>query len=133
MKKLDRPGKGASNDFVNMSDDQVLRYVLFDIHEDTLFAFGNLILSRGRKGVPIGGFLSAQLAEIWCSWKEAMCLFGKERAKVECAVTAALHSSFPDAMVPWPHRELGFHYCTFRVIKYAMHWEDDEIPQDLGG
>jgi hypothetical protein len=47
MKKLDRLGKGASNDFLNMSDDQVLRYVLFDIHEDTLFTFGNLILSQG--------------------------------------------------------------------------------------
>ena len=44
MKKLDRPGKGASEDFVNMSGEQVLRYVLFDIREDTLFACGNLIL-----------------------------------------------------------------------------------------
>ena len=84
---------------MNVSDEQVSRYVLFDIHEDTLFSFGNLILSQGRNGVPIGGFLSAQLAEIWCSWKEATCLFDKERVKAENTIAVSLHSSFPGANV----------------------------------
>jgi len=39
--------------------------------------------------------LSAQLAEIWCSWKEATCLFGEGRANIEKVVMSKLKSTLP--------------------------------------
>lgn len=79
MKHLDRLGSAASKDFYIVSSDQVLRYVKFDIEDCNLFTLGNLILKQGVKGVPIGGFLSAQLAELWAIWREEMTLFGHLR------------------------------------------------------
>ena len=61
MKKLDRLGQGSSWDYVSISEEGVMRYVLFDIEDDTQLGFGGLVLRQGGKGVPIGGFLSAQL------------------------------------------------------------------------
>ena len=40
IKKLDRLGQGNSGNYISISDEQVSRYVLFDIQEDTLFCFG---------------------------------------------------------------------------------------------
>ena len=45
-------------------------YVLFDTSQCNLFTLGQLIIKQGAKGVPTGGFLSAQLAEIWAIWRE---------------------------------------------------------------
>ena len=69
----------------------------FDIQEDTLFCFGRLIFNQGSRGVPIGGFLSAHLAELWCAWKEEMHLFGFLRTEVEAKVSAEIQQGFPQA------------------------------------
>ena len=37
-----------------------------------LVVLGQLIRRQGVRGVPIGGFISAQLAEIWAAWREQM-------------------------------------------------------------
>ena len=95
VRKLDRFGKGASSEYISIRDEQVTRYVLFDIQEDTLLCFGRLILSQGKKGVPVGGFLSAHLAEIWCAWKEELRLFGSQKGEVEEGVTNSLQNAFP--------------------------------------
>ena len=90
MKHLDRLGSAASKDFYIVSSDQVLRYVKFDIEDCNLFTLGNLILKQGVKGVPIGGFLSAQLAELWAIWREEMTLFGHLRGATEDATNREL-------------------------------------------
>ena len=60
LRHLDRIGLASSSDFYGINFDQVLRYVLFDISQCNLFTLGQLIIQQGIKGVPIGGFLSAQ-------------------------------------------------------------------------
>ena len=55
VKKLDRSGQGSSSDYVLISAEEVMRYVLFNIEDDTRLVFSSLILRQGGKGVPIGG------------------------------------------------------------------------------
>ena len=62
-----------------MSADEVLRYSDFELFYNTLFVLGPLVMCKGEKGVPIGGFLSAQMSEMWCLWREALYLFGDQR------------------------------------------------------
>ena len=61
------------------------QFVKFDVTKCNLLVLGNLILKQGRKGVRIGGFLSAQLAELWALWREYVNLSG-----VSCDQTATL-------------------------------------------
>ena len=74
LRKSDRLGKGTFERFLNVSSDEVWRYVDFDFSFNNLFVLGPLVLRQGLKGVPIGGFLSAQLAELWCLWQEWLTL-----------------------------------------------------------
>ena len=43
--------------YVSITEKEVLRYVLFDIEDDTLLAFGRLILRQVGKGGPDWGVL----------------------------------------------------------------------------
>ena len=45
-------------------------YVEFELFDNCFFTMGPLILLQGTTGIPIGGFLSAQLMELWCIWRE---------------------------------------------------------------
>ena len=69
-KTLDRIGKSSGSQFILVSEASVSRFVEFDTKQNNLFTIGGIILAQGAKGVPIGGFISAQLAEIWAVWKE---------------------------------------------------------------
>ena len=50
------------------------------MHHKNLVVLGPLSLRQGLKGVPVGGFLSAQLAELWCMWREWVNMFGDKAA-----------------------------------------------------
>ena len=41
-----------------------------------------MVLEQGRQGVPIGGHISAQLAEIWAKARKLEGLFGRYRGEV---------------------------------------------------
>ena len=77
-KHLDHIGSAASNAFLNVTQDLVTRFVRFDTYDNVLFVAGPVILRQGLRGVPIGGFISAQLAEIWAIWREVTVLHGEQ-------------------------------------------------------
>ena len=77
-KHLDHIGSAASNAFLNVTQDLVTRFVRFDTYDNVLFVAGPVILRQGLRGVPIGGFISAQLAEIWAIWREVTALHGEQ-------------------------------------------------------
>ena len=76
-KTLDHIGKGSESKhrLVNLRD--VLEFVKWDIFHNTEFVFGCIVMSQGDKGVPIGGFLSAQLCVLWGIFRELL-LFDDE-------------------------------------------------------
>ena len=96
LKHLDRIGTGSSDQFYNISSAAVLRYVQFELFENELFVLGPVILSQGDKGVPIGGFLSAQISELWALWREAQYAFGDQRALVTEQWCTAMRPLLPD-------------------------------------
>ena len=69
LKRLDRYGKASSKDFFVFSEVELLRFVEYDIYSHNLFTIGPLIMHQGAKGVPIGGFVSAHIAELWAMWR----------------------------------------------------------------
>ena len=42
-------------------------------------------MCQGAKGVPIGGFVSAQIAELWAMWRESFFIFGECKGQT-CAL-----------------------------------------------
>ena len=86
----DRVGRASSLDYIVISCDQVLRYVEFDARFCNLFALGPLVFRQGSKGVLIGGYPSAQLAELWAIWREATFLLVPERQATERAVNDSI-------------------------------------------
>ena len=62
---LDRIGCSTTPGFTVVQEDCVSRFVDFDLDNNVLFTAGGVILAQGGKVVPVGGFISAQAAEIW--------------------------------------------------------------------
>ena len=61
---------------------------------------GPIVLRQGGTGVPIGGFILAQIAELWALWKENTKLRGKPGTRTGFqdawnAVLSATHYPFP--------------------------------------
>ena len=96
-KCLDRLGKSADRQFTVVNDDHLTRFVKFDLQQNVLFVLGSLILRPGGKGVPIGGFISAQLAELWALWKEHTQLMGEQnvRTHFESALNQCIATNSP--------------------------------------
>ena len=67
-KDLDRAGSCSPVIFTCCPNMKFLRFGDFDLHCNTLLHLGSVMLSQGSKGVPIGDFLSAQIAERWAAW-----------------------------------------------------------------
>ena len=112
LKELDHLGRSTSKDFHNLSAHEVLRYTDFELFHNTLFVLGPLVMCQGEKGVPIGGFLSAHISEIWCLWREALYLFGDCRPQVMTAWCDDMKQ--PDVMklLPVPLSQQPFlHLC----------------------
>ena len=98
---LDRMGKLRHRQFRILHADHVLRFVDYDLFDNTLFVLNCLILRQGGSGVPIGGFISTKLAELWALWRENRQLQGEveDRNSFESAWNDAMYSQetvFPE-------------------------------------
>jgi hypothetical protein len=94
-KDLDRVGSCSSKNFYVLPEHEVVRFVDFDLHCNTLLHLGSVILSQGSKGVPIGGFLSAQIAELCAAWREFRFLFSPEAHVLQKKVQSGLDNAPP--------------------------------------
>ena len=57
-KSLDRIGGSTSEEFRILAEDELLRFVRWDLFENTLGVCGPVVLSQGKQGVPIAGHLA---------------------------------------------------------------------------
>ena len=90
-KKFDHIGKSTVKMFLVTTIDMLRRFVKYDIRDNNLFLLDQIVLQQGSSGVPIGGFLSAQLAELWALWKEVLALGGGTPSRsTECTWNTAL-------------------------------------------
>ena len=60
-RSLDRIGKAADRGFRAVPLEDVLKFVKLDLNHNTLFEMDGWVLNQNIQGLPIGGFLSAQL------------------------------------------------------------------------
>ena len=65
IKSLDRIGKASDQSFRSVTLAEVTDFVSWGIHENNSFQVWGIVMRQQEKGVPIGGFLSAQLMCIW--------------------------------------------------------------------
>ena len=89
-KALDRLGKASTKGFVIVSQDALERFVSFDLFDNILFTAGAVVLQQNGKGVPIGGFISAQAAELRAMWKEARLTSEESRSALTSEWNAVL-------------------------------------------
>ena len=69
-RSLDRIGKAAGRGFRAVPLEDVLKFVRWDLDHNTLFEMDGWVLNQNIKGVPIGGFLRAQLMCMWALVQE---------------------------------------------------------------
>ena len=80
-KSFDHIGKSTDRMFLVTTVEMLRRFVTFVPQDNNLFLLNQVVLQQGTSGVPIGGFLSARLAELWCLWKEVLALNGGQTSK----------------------------------------------------
>ena len=56
-----------------ISQEELTRYVQWDLHHNTVLTLGCLLLQQTDIGMAIGGFLSSHAAELWCLWCGVHC------------------------------------------------------------
>ena len=109
LKSLDRIGKASENSFRTVTLKEITDFVDWDIHENNWFQVWGIVMRQQEKGVPIGGFLSAQLMCIWALATEHRFAELPEKLKLLEPVFAkwpkdllALHIK-PSPMLTFPH------------------------------
>ena len=68
-RKLDKIGTGYSGVCTNITWKDIVSYMNYDGFDNDFFVVGNRLF-RQKKGIAIGGIISAQLAELCCMGKE---------------------------------------------------------------
>ena len=66
---MDKIGIGYSEDYTHITWEDIQTYIRYDVFDHNFFVVGNR-LWRQKKGIAIGGIISAQLAELFCMGKE---------------------------------------------------------------
>ena len=90
LKTLDRIGQASSDGYFLFSEAELLRFVDFDIYNNNVFTMGPIILKQGANGVPIGGFVLAQLAELWAMWRDAHLVFDDFKSQTTLLVASTM-------------------------------------------
>ena len=93
-REMDRIGRGDNGSFWNLTFAEVLNYVEWDLHHNSLFVMGNRVWDQIR-GVAIGGPLSAQLASMFCMVREAKFYERGEEAVRKSVRRFLPHKSLP--------------------------------------
>ena len=82
MRMLDRVGHAADRNFRVFSIENVMDYVEWDLNDNTLFTLWGVVMRQAKKGVPIGGYLSAQLMCIWALVQEMTVLESPDKKQL---------------------------------------------------
>ena len=88
--------------------------------ENVFLTIGPIILCQGARGIPIGGFLSAQIAEIWACWKEFTGLFGDLVPTVQQKLTDLCAEFSQTQGIP-------VQCIVLEVTELVDHFPDDQI------
>ena len=83
LNELYRVCTASSDHFVVITGRQAKTYVEFELFDNCFFTMGPLIMLQGTTGIPVGAFLSAQLTELWCIWREVTPMRRDCRVKTE--------------------------------------------------
>ena len=74
---MDRLGTSGSTDSRQVKEEEVDRYLGWDVNHNTLVVMHQLILRQEGKGMAIGGYVSSWAAWLWCFWKEHTPIFAE--------------------------------------------------------
>ena len=69
-KALDRVGESTTRNYRVLTLEDLVMFVDWDLNQNTLFEVWGVALRQAKRGVPIGGFLSAQLMCLWALVQE---------------------------------------------------------------
>ena len=69
-KPLDRLGDRTMRNYRVLTLEDFVMFVDWDLNQNTLFEVWGVVLHQAKRGVPIGGFLSAQLMCLWALVQE---------------------------------------------------------------
>ena len=138
MRQLDWLGASLGKSFTVLSSKEVKQFVEFDVTECNLLVVGQRILKEGRKVVPIGGFVSAQLAELWALWREHENLSetscDQTGTRVNEQVRANPRDKGTDLLLPppphWPSLSLtgDSDFCLGSTESTYMNFMSDMVP-----
>ena len=111
---------------VNLRD--VLEFVKWDIFHNTEFVFGSIVMSQGDKGVPIGGFLSAQLCVLWGIFQELL-LFDDEVEEKRRGGVDSFSEIILSVEEKWNPPLTPLHFARRGVLTFPQYVV---VPKDKG-
>ena len=127
LKSLDRVGKASDKGFRTIHLDEVVSFVNWDMHFNNLLCLWGVILKQQKKGIPIGGLLSAQLMCLWA----LICEYNSLESDDKQALLQPVLSPWPDAL-PQPVIKPG-PVLTFPFVAYVPTSRDMFDDQGMHG
>ena len=82
-KTLDRLGGSTSDEHRILTEREVVDFVQWDLFHNTIAVIGRIILTQGKRGVPIGGHLAGLIAELWAIYAEHRAFATKSESRSE--------------------------------------------------
>ena len=100
----------------------------WDIFHNTEFVFGSIVMSQGDKGVPIGGFLSAQLCVLWGIFRELL-LFDDEVEEKRRGGVDSFSEIIKSVEKKWNPPLTPLHFARSGVLTFPQYVV---VPKDKG-